>query len=128
METKYIVLDDTDIMTVKCTREIIKSRVNNKITWKVDYRPFYQIGNNENNIKLYKADDTTSFEYHKQDEEFIETYEPIIKTTIDGKEFCNDIKLPSGRWIENITVDLHTETEIILLALIDAYGTYNEQR
>lgn len=108
--------------------ERILSSVNTKIEWLIDFRPFRIDDTTDVDSDLYKADDQDTFQYHTMDEEFVKNYEPTIIVNEYGKKYCNDVKLPSGRWMEQISVLEETKNKIVFSALIDAYGTYNEQR
>lgn len=122
----YTVRDESgDEVILRLPKEEVKSKVNAKILWRIDFRPFRKLDTEES---VYLADNPDLYEFHKQDEEFISNYEPVIlHNDQTGQSYCNDFKLPSGRWMESVTVEEYSDV-ILVHGLIDAYGTYDEQR
>lgn len=115
------------ILILEESNEKIESSINSKYVWLVDFRPFRMAGTSENGDRIYQADNEVFYNMHVQDEEFIKNYDPVILIDSFEHETVHDIKLPSGRWLEQIQIT-HKNDKMIFKALVDAYGTYNEQR
>lgn len=57
-------------------------------------------------------------EIMEAENEFIANYSPVIyNNDLTGKQWCYDIKLPSGNWLENIIVQIKNG-KVIYRALI----------
>ena len=58
-------------------------------------------------------------EIMKEENEFIANYNPVIYCNdLTGESWCYDTKLPSGRWLENITPTWGADGTRIFRALI----------
>ena len=124
----FTVIDENgSCITLSNIFENIQSTANVSYNWIVDFRPFCIMDDTENK-RTYLADNKDTIKYHEMDEKFIREYEPRIIEDAFGNKSCCDVKLPSGRWLEKITIEDECNGNITFKALVDAYGTYNEQR
>ena len=109
---------------VEFAKNRIRSSANSHFVRIVDFRPFRLVSDGE--CKVYLEDNEESTEYMNEDVKFIENYIPSIQENYMEEEIVSDVKLPSGRWMECIKVSKKENGDVYFDALVDAYGTYNE--
>lgn len=113
----------------------IYSNIENNIIWKIYQMPFVMISSekrySDGKIMKYATYESDYGKYNderKKEVEFIKSYCPVIfNNDRTGEQWCFDTKLPTGRWLENITVSTDEKGKMTFYAYIEAIKNYENK-